>query len=199
MTESSSVRARRDRWADWSVIGVLVVALLLGWAVMTLAQGQRDTFTDEETGLTVSYPKDWLHKGGDDLVFQVVDPESGEFKTTYQVRVEPIDASAPTTPTLFSVLNGVALATAQKGTAYRLLDVVEGDGLDGRPSVEATSVHVVEGSDLFVQRMPVVVMGLNIAVAQGDQAYVFGLLAAQDEFEQAERAFRKFVESAEIR
>ena len=35
-------RARHDRWADWAVIGTLVVALLLGWVIMALADGGID-------------------------------------------------------------------------------------------------------------------------------------------------------------
>jgi hypothetical protein len=60
-----------------------------------------------------------------------------------------------------------------------------------------TYVFVAESSDLFVQRMPVVVMGLDVAVPVGDQAFVYTLLASQDNFEGAENAFRRFVESAE--
>jgi hypothetical protein len=198
MAEQKAVRAPRDRWADWAVVAVLVVALLLGWALMAVAQGQRDTFTDEGTGLVVHYPKDWLVKGGEKLAFEVVDPQSGDFKTTYQARVKPIDATAPTTPTLSSVLNQATLARAQEGTAYRLLDIVEGEEIDGQPTMEATYVYVVEGGDFFVQRMPVVVMGLDIALGRGDQAYIFSLLAAQDDYDNAVAAFRRFVESAEI-
>jgi hypothetical protein len=57
---------------------------------------------------------------------------------------------------------------------------------------------VVESTDLFSQRMPVVIMGLDIAVASGDKAYVFSLLAEKDAFETAEPDFRRFVRKAEI-
>jgi hypothetical protein len=165
---------------------------------MAVAQGQRDTFTDEVTGLVVHYPKEWLVKGGEEVAFQVVDPQSGDFKTTYQARVRPIDATAPATPTLTTVLNQATLARAQEGKAYRLLDIVEGEDIDGRPTMEATYVYVVEGGDFFVQRMPVVVLGMDIAVARDGQAYVFSLLAAEDDYDSEIAAFRRFVESAEI-
>jgi hypothetical protein len=177
---------------------VLIVALLLGWGVKALAEGQRTTFTDAETGLSVRYPKDWMLKSGANLVFQAVDPASGDFKTTYQIRAYPIDATASVTPTLSVVLNNASLAQAQQRTAYRLFEIVEGDELDGQLTMEATYVFVVEGSDRFVQRMPVVVRGLDIAVARGDTAYVFTLLAADPAFEDAEKAFRRFVGAAEL-
>jgi hypothetical protein len=197
MAAKPSARTRRDRWADWAVIGVLIVALLLGWGVKALAEGQRTTFADEETGLTVRYPKDWMLKSDAKLVFQAVDPASGDFKTTYQIRAYPIDATASVTSTLSVVLNNASLAQAQQRTAYRLFDMAEGGQIGGQPTMEATYVFVVEGSDLFVQRMPVVVRGLDIAVAQGDTAYVFTLLAADSAFEDAEKGFRRFVEAAE--
>jgi hypothetical protein len=65
--------------------------------------------------------------------------------------------------------------------------------------MQSTYVYVVESSDLFTQRMPMVVMGLDVAMARGDQAYVFSLLASKDDFEDAEAVFRRFVKAAEIR
>jgi hypothetical protein len=198
MAKTSPPRTRRDRWADWAVVGVLVVALLLGWAVMAFAEGQKSTYADADTGVTVSYPKNWFQRADEKLVFQVLDPDSGLFKTTYQIRAWPIDTSAPLTPTLSSVLNGASLVRAQQGTAYRMFDIVEGKEKDGQPTMEATYVYVVESTDLFSQRMPVVIMGLDIAVASGDKAYVFSLLAEKDAFETAEPDFRRFVRKAEI-
>ncbi len=199
MAKKVSVRMTRDRWADWAVIGVVVVALLLGWGVMALAQGQRGLYADERTGLTVRYPQGWLLKAGENLAFQAVDPASGDFKTTYQVRLVPIDAAAAVTPTLASVLNNASLARAREGTAYRLFDIVEGRQLGGQPTMEATYVYVVESSNLFTQRLPAVILGLDVALARGDRAYIFSLLASEDNFKKAEPAFRQFVKSAEIR
>jgi len=199
MAKKTSVRAARDRWADWALVGVLVVALLLGWGVMAIAEGQRGTYTNANAGLTVHYPQDWLVKNDENLAFRAVNPDSGEFGTTYEVRVQPIDTTGAATSTLALVLNNASLLRAQQGTAYRLFDVVEGPRKDGQPTMEATYVYVAEGGDFFVQRMPVVVEGLDVAVAQGDKAYVFSLLAAKDAFAAAERDFRRFVESVEIK
>jgi hypothetical protein len=37
-----------------------------------------------------------------------------------------------------------------------------------------------------------------VAVARGDRAYIFSLLATEDAFDDAQKAFRRFVESAEV-
>jgi hypothetical protein len=199
MAAKTPARTRRDRWADWAVVGVQVVALLLGWAVKTYAESQTNTFVDEEAGLTVHYPRNWLLKGDEKLAFQAVDPGGGDFKTTYQVRIWPIDATAGVTPTLASVLNGASLARAPGTTAFRMFDIEQGEQFDGQPSMESTYVYVAESNDLFVQRMPVVVMGLDVAVTRGDNAYVFTLLASKDDLKEAEAAFRRFTKTAEIR
>jgi len=166
---------------------------------MSLAEGRLETFANEDAGLTVRYPRNWLAKAGQDLPFQAVDPHSGPFKTTYEVRVWPIEASQAITPTLTVVLNNASLGRAQQVTAYRLFDLEEGRGVGGQATMEATYAYVHESSDLFTQQMPVVVRGLDLAMARGERAYVFSLLAAADDFAEAEQAFRRFVASAEVR
>lgn len=195
---SAAVRTRRDRWADWAVVGVVVVALLLGWVVKVVAEGMTDTFTDTEHSLTLRYPQGWLLTGDDQVAFRAVDPNSADFKTTYEVHVLPVGATPPSTATLSLALNNISLARSQETTAFRQFDVVEGREVDDRPTMESTYVFVQKGNDLFFQKVPVVVLGLDIAVAEGDQVYVFSLLARQDLFDAAEQGFRRFVRSAKI-
>jgi len=144
------------------------------------------------------YARGWLLKSDDRLAFQALSPDSGRFKTTHQVRIWPVAASSDVTPALMLVLNDASLSRAQEGTAFRLFDIDPGKDIDGQPSMEATYVYVVESTDLFSQRMPIVVEGLDIAVMRGDQVYVFSLLAEEPVFKDAQKPFRRFVESAEI-
>ena len=199
MTRNGSARTRRDRWSDWAVVLVFALALALGWGVMVYAQGQRESFTDAASGLTVAYPHGWLVKGDDRLAFQVLNPVASGFRTTYQVRVWPISAAEPLTSSLGAILTDASLSRAQQGTAYRLLDIAEGRAVRGQPAMEAEYVYVVEGNDLFVQQLPVLVRGLDVARTLGDRAFVFSLLASQDDFDRAEPAFRDFVETAKLK
>lgn len=194
----NGARARRDRWADWFAIGVVAAALLLGWGLLVWVGGQTETFADESVGMTVEYPRDWLVKESDNIVLHVMDPESGEFKTQYQIRAWPIESTDSVTPTLAVVLSNASLARAQKATAYRLFDVAQGADVAGGPSMESSYAYVVEGSDVFIERMPVVVQGMDVAIARADYAYVFTLLAAQDAFAGAQAQFLKFVQAAEF-
>ena len=72
--------------------------------------------------------------------------------------------------------------------------------VSGQPTMEANYVYISAPSDPFAQTAPVVVHGLDIAVARGDQAYIFSLLAAEgDAFAAAAPNFRRFVQSAALR
>jgi hypothetical protein len=176
----------------------VALALLLGWGVKVWAEGQKAASTNAAAGLTVYYPKGWLLREGADLAFAAVDPTSGEFPTTYQVHVVPIAAAGQVTPTLSLLLNNASLDRAQEGAAYRLYDLVQGEDIGGQPAMEANYAYVAESSDLFTQRLPVVVEGLDVAIARGDQAYLFSLLAAKESFQAAVPRFREFVRSVEI-
>ena len=128
-----------------------------------------------------------------------MDPNAGEFKTTYQVQTVPIVAGEPVTSTLAAALNNLSIGRAQGQTAYRLFDLVEGQPMGGQPTMEATYAYVLASNDLFSQRMPVVVQGLDIAANKDDQAVIFSLLASKDAFAAAEQDFRRFVAAAELR
>lgn len=193
-----SLRARRDRWSDWAVIAVLVIALLLGWAVMVAALGQRTTLVYPEVGLTVDYPRDWLIQSGQGVVFRAVDSQSGAWPTAYEVRLMPVEAGAPLTPALTMALNNASLTRAQQSTAYQLLDLVPGKEIDGQPTMEASYALVAQADDQYLQRMPAVMLGLDVALVREGQAVIFSLVAPENTFEGAERAFRAFVRSAEI-
>lgn len=194
----SEARTRRDRWADWFAVGVVAVAVLVGWGLMLWVGAQTETFADEGLGVTVQYPRDWLMKESDNLVLQVMDPDSGLFKTQYQVRAWPIDATASLTPTLTVVLNNASLSRAQKATAYRLFDIVQGKDIGDGPSMESSYAYVAESGDLFSERMPVVVQGKDVAIARGEFAYVFTLLAPGEAFAGAEAQFLRFIEATEF-
>ncbi len=198
MTHSLTPR-RRDRWADWAVIGALVLALLLGSAVIALAQGQTSDYTNDAAGLALHYPQGWLMKPAEGLAFQAVDPNAGDFKTTFQVQTMPIAAGNSMTATLATALNNLSINRAQGQTAYRLFDLTEGAPVNAQPAMEATYAFVAASNDLFSQRMPVVVQGLDIAVPNGDQAVIFSLLASKERFAAAEQDFRRFVTATELR
>jgi len=186
----------RDRWADWAVVGVVIVALLLGWALKVSAENKTLSYSNE--GVTVHYPAGWLLDEKAGFIVKVSDPNSGLFRTTYIVQQELLDTGVSEMAALTSLVNNVSLSRAQTTTAYKLFQVDEVQ-VRGKSAVKATYVYVETKPDPFRETVPVVVEGMDYAFVEGGKAYIFTLLAAEPDFAAAEGRFVAFLESAEIR
>jgi hypothetical protein len=195
MAMAEVVRSRRDRWADWLVIGVVAVALSLGWGIKSWTEGGTDRFSSSETGLTLRYPTGWLMSRADGYLLKVRDPHSGLFKTTYAVTADKLDPARPMS--LVDAVNATSVSRARKLTAFRLLDI-ETMGEEGKPpnAVWSRYVYVDEKPDPFRDSLPVVVLGLDYTAVEGEHLYTFTLLAGEADFEAAEKGFRAFIEDA---
>ena len=195
MAMAKTLRTRRDRWADWFVIGVVVLAFLLGWAVKAWAEGGTKSFTDPETGLTLDYPAGWLMGSDEDHVFKARDPHSGPFKITYQVTADKLNPAHPMS--LVDAVNMTSVSRARKLTAFRLLDI-ETVGEEGQsPSaIWSSYVYVEEKPDPFRESLPAVVLGLDYTAVKGGYLYTFTLLASEADFDEAEKDFKAFLQDA---
>lgn len=209
MTTAQTFRTRRDRWADWLVIGIVVVALLLGWAVKAWAEGSAGSFTDPETGLTLRYPVGWLTGSAEDYVFKARDPHSGPFKITYQVTADKLDPARPMS--LLDAVNATTLGRARQLTAFRLLDIesvdeegqplladidAEGGEYKAPSAIWSRYVYIEEKPDPFAESLPAVVLGLDYTTVKGEYLYTFTLRASEADFDRAEKDFRAFIQDA---
>jgi hypothetical protein len=192
MTERVSPR---DRWADWVVVGIVIVALLLGWALKVSAESRTLSYSNE--GVTVRYPDGWLLDEKAGYIVKVSDPSSGLFRTTYTVQKQLVDAGVAETAALTSLLNNVSLSRAQTTTAYKLFQVDQVQ-VRGKAALKAAYVYVEEKPNPFRETVPVVVEGVDYAFVEDGTAYVFTLLAAEPNFAATEGRFMAFLESAEI-
>jgi len=195
MTMAKTARTQRDRWADWLVVGIVAVALLLGWATKSWAEGSTEQFTDPETGLSLNYPTGWLTSCGKDCLFQARDPQSGPFKLTYRVTADKLDPAHPVS--LVDAVNVTSVNQARKLTAFRLLDI-ETVSEEGQPpsAIWARYVYVDEKPDPFRESLPAVVLGLDYTAVKGEHLYTFTLLASETDFEEAEKDFKAFIKDA---
>jgi hypothetical protein len=195
VTTAKNLRTRRDRWADWLVVGVVVIALLLGWTVKSWAEGSTESFTDAETGLSLSYPEGWLAGSGEDYLFQARDPQSGLFKTTYRVTADRLDPARPMS--LVDAVNMTSVSRARNLTAFRLLDIETVGEDEQLPSaIWSRYVYVEEKPDPFRESLPVVVLGLDYTAVKGEYLYTVTLWASEANFGQAEKDFKAFLQDA---
>ena len=88
-TAKPQARLRRESLTEWLVIGLVILALIVGWILKVSIQGQTATFASET--LSVRYPVDWLLGKDEEALFTVKDPDSpSTFDTTFSARVGPL-------------------------------------------------------------------------------------------------------------
>ena len=192
MTTMQAVR-RRDRWADWSVIALVAVALVLGWVLREAILFRTAPFALAEAGISGRSPAGWVWETGDDPLLRVRDPLGGEFDPVLELRSRPLAAEAE--PVL--VLDALALERAGQVVAYKTLSTDQVSVRGGTATRRTfTCVHVDRSP--YVDRLPVVVQGTDLALRDGGRIVVVTYLASVEDFESRYRHFHAFVRSLEF-
>lgn len=194
MSKLARTRVRqKDIAGEWLVILMVIVALLAGWGVKSLAENQVSLY--QMGNLSLAYPAGWSVSTSDGVT-TFKDMRSGGAPPVIQIATIPIVAARPATQTLALEADALALSRAQELVAYRILEMDDTATLHGQPALRVSYVFVLDEPDAFEQHLPLVMLGKDLLTCQGDQVIVFSLQAAQAEFEQAQRHFHKLVDSA---
>jgi hypothetical protein len=175
---------RNDRYGSALAVIVTAGALVLG---MLLRQSQLSStipFVDRTAGIQTRYPAEWLLDTEGDYVMRVSDPAARPFKTAYQIQVVP---SSPQT-SVRNVLDNLTLQRSSELAAYRVLSVQE-------VSEQVTRMDfafVDTDPNPFLERLPVVVLGTDLVVLEGDRAIVITLLASENTYARELPRFERF-------
>jgi hypothetical protein len=178
------------------VIGVWVLALLLGWMVKALAEGR--TVAYEGNGIRVRYPAGWVRvETQPPLLLQVEDRLAQPFRTTLSLERRPVP------PGVSNPLGTVAqMLVLERGwTAYRPLEVLtETVPLTAQaPALHVTFAYVEPNNNPFLSSVPVVMLGEEYLLLVGNQAYVVTLTAAEANYSRARRQLQALLQSLQFR
>jgi len=187
---ASKTTPRRDRWADWAVILVVVAALGLGLLLRENTLYNYGSFAVGDGDISGRVPANWLREYGDDPLLRARDPRSGAFNTTLVLRTRPLAAEME--PTL--ALQSLALERADAVNAYQTLETDQ-VAVGGRTAVQRTFTYVHADPNPYLDRLPVVVKGVDLALQDGGRVILVTYLASVDTFDRDYRYFRDFVES----
>lgn len=193
LTQETQTLRRRDRWADWAVIALVTVALILGWALREATLFRTMPFTLDEAEITGQCPANWVRETGDDPLLQARDPLGGEFDPVLALRSRPLAAEVEAV----MALDALALERAQRTAAYQSLDTVQ-VLVDGKVATKRTFAYVHTDTNPYVDRLPVVVRGSDLALRDGGRVVIVTLLSAADDFEAYQRHFQTFAKSLEF-
>ena len=181
---------RRERRAELAVLALVLVALLLGLALRQRVMSETVPF--EAGDISGECPARWLRQMGDDPLLRAEDPLGGLFNTVLELRVVALAEEAE----VALALDALALDRARGSSSYRALGtdtVVVG----GETAMQRRFVYVYDDPNPYLQRLPVVVQGAELALRDDGRVIVATLLAAEDEFDSEQARFVDFVESLE--
>lgn len=192
MTNATSKVSPRHLWADWAVLALVAVALALGlWLRHGVLYRTVDFALDAE-GVLGRVPAGWVRQTGADPLLRVRDPLSGRASTTLELRSRPLAGEAE--PTL--VLDALALERAAEVGAYRTL-ATEHVWVQGKVAVQRTFSYVLIDHNPYVDHLPEVVRGIDVALRDEGRVIVVTFLAETGAFDADYRYFRTFIDGLE--
>jgi len=190
---ASQTSVHRDRWADWAVILLVVVALILGLVLREAVLSRTVPFTFPEAGLSGRCPANWVRETGADPLLRVRDPRGGEFDAVLELRSRPLAAEAE--PTI--VLDALTLERAARVTAYQTLDTDQ-VLVGGATATRRTFTYVYVDRNPYVNRLPAVVQGMDLALQGDGRVVVVTLEAGADDFDACYRYAHALLQSLEF-
>jgi hypothetical protein len=178
-----------DRYSDWAVIVVTLVAVFLGWLLMSNVQSRSVPF--DSGGVKGQMPAGWvtdLAEAG--VVLHTSELGGSGFSTTYQLEVMPVanDGNPASVASFYSI------DRAQNLSTVRVLDQQD-VSVNGQDGYKVTYAFVDANSDLTRADVPVVVRGVDYFFVAGDHAIVVTYQAGEDNYEADFGRFRRFLES----
>jgi len=181
---------RRDRWADWAVIILVTLALILGLALREVVLSNTVPFTTE-SGISGKYPADWIRETATaDPSLSVRNPRGGEFDTVLELYNRSLAHEAQTT----LALDTLKLERTGQMAVYKDMGI-EQVTIDGKTATQRTFTYIHVDDNPYLDQLPVVVQGIDLALRDGDRVVIVTFLANAEDFEINYRYFRAFTES----
>lgn len=190
--ETGRWRTRRDL-PVWIALAVL---LIIGWILKGTVEGRSAVFADPSGSLRVRYPAGWLAVPGSTALLDVRDPLSGaavptSLTVTKEARVQGQN--------LDQIARTGILARTKQMDMYRVLsaDPVK---IAGKDAVEVQYVFVADphGAVLELQRIPVVVRGLELVVAADQTVYRIDMRADNAVFDTVRRDLDRILNGIQL-
>jgi hypothetical protein len=188
-TLPSKTDASLQRLADWAVILITVVAVLIGWLIKDGVQNRNVPFS--ASGISAQTPAGWLAtKAQDNEILHVSDPLSSGFGTTYTLQSIPVATDA----TVDQVVSALILQRGQSLNTFRVLEQQQVT-ISGRAAYEISYVYVESNPNLTHNEIPNIVQGLDYIFLNGDHAIVATYWADENEYKSDLGRFHQFLSS----
>ena len=184
---------RRDRWADWAVVALVAMALILGWVLREAILFRTAPFTATGAGISGRGPADWVRETGDDPLLVLRNPFTGPFNVRLELRTRPLASGVDP----LQALDNLSIDRGSHVTAYSVLSTDQ-VLVGGKVVPRRVYSYVYIDRNPFADHMPIVVKGMDVALPDEGRVIIATLVAGVDDFDAYRRHFRAFVESLEF-
>lgn len=170
-----------ERWSALLTLGLLLVALFVGWQLQTAVEAASRTIS--QGNISAAVPKGWIvQNGAGDLVFTARNPQ----KPDQLYRVSQLAAGADL-DTLAASRNH---SRTQMDDSFRVL-ASEAVIVGGQEGYKVSFGRV----NSSVPGIPAVIEGVDYYFRHGEQVLIISLESRLDSFSEALPRFHRFVQS----
>jgi hypothetical protein len=173
---------RRDRWVSWLVLGLFLLALVVGAVLKTLAESRSVEYRGD--GFRLNYPAGWVRRTSlqPPYLFQVEDLGAAPTRTTVTVQRRPLPQHDPL-GVVWRDLSIERKSDGQHWAGYRELSLESNAQLDGRTVLHTTFAYVEMEPDPFQLSLPVVMHGEDYLFVGRAGVYILTLTAAEENYD----------------
>lgn len=179
---------RNDRVSALLVVLLTLLAVGVGIALRQRASGQEWTYVSRAAGIEATYPAGWLVDEGGDYIVRMRDPKGRPFKTQYRITTVPAGGQT----SIRNVLDGLTIQRSTDLAAYRVVSVQE-QAIGGQEFTIMNFTFVDADPNPFVQRLPTVVLGMDVVIRDADRAIVVTYMADEASFDTHHDEFERLL------
>ena len=166
MSTFATTHTRRDRFADWAVILLVVIALIAGWLVKSSAENATMSISSSVGSLT--YPTSWISNTENGLLVQDTRTASG-VPTSFGITSEALDADQG----LDALSTRQTLGRAQELGGFAMLNTTKQQvGSDSAGALSCAYGGVPDVGTVASAGLPVVVEASDTLIKRGTTLYV---------------------------
>ena len=172
--------AKKIRPWDPAVLIFVIVCLFIGWFIKATVEGRETTYSDDESGVVLKYPKVWVTLPQQGATLSVSNPQcASTFKTKFTFSMHSWSQEVGVN----NFITDLSVKRSNSVSLYRILNrnPVELSGSEATKLEYAYAIDPVRLSAGAVS-IPIVVRSFDIIVPKGNQMYVFTFAADEKEF-----------------
>ena len=188
--EYHSSFTRNDRFSVILVMMLMTAAIGFGLLLKQQNSARTIRYESRTAGIAAQYPAGWLLDERGNYVARMRDPRSRPFKTTFTISAVPAGGQTTTR----NILDGLTIQRSADLAAYRVLSIE--DFTRGSTKYTQLSFAYVDADpNPFIQRLPVVILGIDVVIPNGSRSIIVTYMADQASFEKERPVFDQFFAS----